>query len=84
MLKFPQEVTVGQRIGDVLRGGHFVKAVNRLRTLVAIHTQSTGVEIPEEQKQGPSHEFIFWGVRWIGGRKTGSLRAHIPGFSIIA
>ena len=72
MLKFPQEVTVGQSIRDVLRGGHFAEPLKRLRTLATTHPQSTGVEIPEEQKQGPRHKFICWGVRWICGRKTAS------------
>ena len=48
MLKFPQEVTVGQRIGDVLRGDHFADLVNGLRTLATTHPQSTGVQTPEE------------------------------------
>lgn len=50
MLKFPQEVTVGQHIGDVLRGGHFAEPVNRLRTLATTHPQATAVEIPGETR----------------------------------
>jgi len=60
MLKFPQEVTVGQRIDDVLRGGHFGEPVNRLQTLATTHLQSTGVEITEEQKQGTVTNSSFW------------------------
>lgn len=53
MLNFPQEVTVGQRISDGLRSGRFAEPVNGLQTLATVYVQSTGVQIPEEQKQGP-------------------------------
>lgn len=55
----------------VLRGSYFTEPVNWLQALATTtYLQPTGVDIPEEQKQGPSHKFIFWGVRWIAVRKA--------------
>lgn len=48
--------------------------LGRLWTLGTTQPQSAGVVITAEQEQGPGHKFIFWGVRWTGGRKTGATR----------
>ncbi|KAK4807084.1 hypothetical protein QYF61_018425, partial [Mycteria americana] len=69
-LKLPQEVTVVQYIDDVLIGGRSAEPVKQAMDTIITHPQSTGVEVPEEKKQGPSQEVTFLGVRWIGGRKT--------------
>lgn len=56
-LKLPQEVTVVQYIDDALIGGHSAEPVKQAMDVVI--TQSIGVEVPEEKKQGPSQEVTF-------------------------
>lgn len=62
MLKFPQEVTVGQRISDVLRGGHFVEPVNRPRALATTHPVNWGRDTRRTETRAQSRIHLL-GVR---------------------